>query len=68
MGNANNIHDPSDDKFYYCPTDDCPCNGSSTHRDDYWRTPVDDNLAAYYDSDDYHPDYINAYRDHLRTP
>lgn len=30
MGSYNNIHTPSDDFYYYCPDDQCPCHGSST--------------------------------------
>jgi hypothetical protein len=85
MGNAYNIHGTDDDNYYYCPNNDCPCNGSS---DDFYigvgnppnfvsshdffeslfSDSVDDNLASYYDSDDYNPAYLAAYRDHLRTP
>ena len=38
MGANYNIHGTDNDNYYYCPSDDCPCNGSSTHRDNYWRT------------------------------
>jgi hypothetical protein len=26
MGVKYNIHDPNDDKYYYCCSNDCPCN------------------------------------------
>jgi len=26
MGANYNIHDPNDDKYYYCCSNDCPCN------------------------------------------
>jgi hypothetical protein len=72
MGNACNIHDPADDKFYYCPDNSCPCNGSSTHRgnDDYksiCADTIDDITARYTDSDDYNPAYIAAFRDRTRN-
>ena len=36
MGVKYNIHDPNDDKYYYCCSNDCPCNDdhdifTSTH-------------------------------------
>ena len=68
MGNAYNIHDPANDNYYYCPSDDCPCNGSSTHRDDYWRThSYGYDPTIDYDNDYYNPAYLAAYRDHLRA-
>jgi hypothetical protein len=37
MGPNYNIHGTADDEYYYCPNNDCACNGSSNHRgnDDY---------------------------------
>jgi hypothetical protein len=31
MGIYNHIHDVDDDKYYYCPVNDCPC-----HSPDYY--------------------------------
>jgi hypothetical protein len=51
MGPNYNIHNVNDDEYYYCPNNDCACNGSSNHRgNDYYGTNDYDydkhNLAA----------------------
>ncbi len=58
MGSNYNIHAPDDDNYYYCPSKDCLCNGSSTHRDDYWRT----NSYGYASTADYEEAHANFKR------
>jgi hypothetical protein len=58
MGSNYNIHAPIDDNYYYCPSKDCPCNGSSTHRDDYWRN----NSYGYDSTADYEEAHANFKR------
>jgi hypothetical protein len=58
MGSNYNIHAPNDDNYYYCPSEDCPCNGSSTHRDDYWRN----NSYGYDSTADYEEAHANFKR------
>jgi hypothetical protein len=47
MGANYNIHGTDDDLYYYCPSNDCPCRGSSDHRGN------DNYLVFYYDNNDY---------------
>lgn len=58
MGTYNNIHTPTDDFYYYCPDDDCPCHGTGNDHD---RAGNDNNDRAGND-DDLGPD------DNVYTP
>jgi len=53
MSSNYKIHEPNEDSYYYCPNDECPCNGSSTHRNDL----IFDLENAYADFKRVFPDY-----------
>jgi hypothetical protein len=52
MGPNYNIHGTTDDLYYYCPNNDCACNGSSDHRGN-------DNYGTG-NNNDYYEQYINS--------
>jgi hypothetical protein len=43
MAGNYNIHDVNDDKYYYCPNNDCACHGSA---DNDYGTRDDDDITA----------------------
>ena len=47
MGSNYNIHETNDDSYYYCPNNECPCQGTTDHRTD------DNHLVFYYSDNDY---------------
>jgi hypothetical protein len=53
MGPNYNIHGTADDEYYYCPNNDCACNGSSNHRGNDNYDYDQHNLAASGDNDYY---------------
>jgi hypothetical protein len=61
MGPNYNIHGTADDEYYYCPNNDCACNGSSNHRgnDDYDYNQH--NLAASGDYEHYCCGYCGSF-------
>jgi hypothetical protein len=53
MAGNYNIHNFNDDEYYYCPNNECPCNGSSNHRGNDEYDYDKHNLAASGDYEHY---------------